>query len=234
MGVALDATLVAETAERIRVRIAERFPGSGILGVAEEVVATARASAGEEHRIRRRNVALAALAWVLASALVILPVATFATMRFDLHVDRLTELLQAADAALQSAVLLGAGIFFVLGLESRLKRNLALRLIYRIRSLAHVIDMHQLAKDPDRFLGLGPSTPSSPKVELTPFEMSRYFDYCSELLSILAKVAAVYGQGLRDEVALDAVDQIETLTAGLCQKIWQKTTILDRILAEKR
>jgi hypothetical protein len=38
----------------------------------------------------------------------------------------------------------------------------------------------------------------------------------------------LYAEGLGDPVILDAVDDLEDLTAGLIGKIWQKLVIMDR------
>ncbi|HUE38002.1 MAG TPA: hypothetical protein VMR29_00760, partial [Candidatus Binatia bacterium] len=56
----------------------------------------------------------------------------------------------------------------------------------------------------------------------------RYLDYCSEMLSIVSKIAALYVQDLRDTLTLSAVDEVESLTAGLSRKVWQKIAIIDR------
>ena len=57
--------------------------------------------------------------------------------------------------------------------------------------------------------------------------MSRYLDYCSEMLSLSSKLAALHVQYVNDHVVLDAVNDIETLAASLSNKIWQKIMILD-------
>jgi hypothetical protein len=64
---------------------------------------------------------------------------------------------------------------------------------------------------------------------MTPFELNRYLDYCSELLALLSKIAALYVQEFQDPVLLDAVDDVEDLSAGLSRKIWQKLTILESL-----
>jgi hypothetical protein len=92
--------------------------------------------------------------------------------------------------------------------------------------MAHLVDMHQLTKDPDKLVVGGEDTPSSPRHEMTPFQMGRYLDYCSETLSLIGKIAALYAQHIEDPVALDAIDNIEGLTAGLSRKIWHKMTML--------
>ena len=66
---------------------------------------------------------------------------------------------------------------------------------------------------------------------MTPFELSRYLDYSSEMLSLLSKTAALYVQHFNDPVTLSAVNDVEELTTGLSRKIWQKIMILDRIMA---
>ena len=58
-------------------------------------------------------------------------------------------------------------------------------------------------------------------------QLSRYLDYCSELLALTSKLAALHAQHLQDPVVLDAVNDIESQTADLSRKIWQKLTILN-------
>lgn len=60
--------------------------------------------------------------------------------------------------------------------------------------------------------------------------MSRYLDYCCEMLSLLGKIAAIYGVHLQDEIALRAVNDVERLTTGLSQKIFQKVMILHGVV----
>ena len=60
----------------------------------------------------------------------------------------------------------------------------------------------------------------------SPYELKRYLDYCSEMLSLCGKIAAVYAQNFHDPVALNAVNEIENLATGLSHKIWQKIMIL--------
>ena len=85
---------------------------------------------------------------------------------------------------------------------------------------------YQLNKDPDRVDPAYESTASSPKPALTPAQISRYLDYCSEMLSLTGKIAALYVQDFEDGVAVQAVNEIEDLTTGLSRKIWQKLTIV--------
>jgi len=92
-----------------------------------------------------------------------------------------------------------------------------------------VIDMHQLAKDPERLQQDFEPTESSPEVALTPFLLGRYLNYCGDLLALVGKVAAYYLASVQDAVVLSAVNEIEELTNGLSRKIWQKLMLLDQI-----
>ncbi len=56
--------------------------------------------------------------------------------------------------------------------------------------------------------------------------MSHYLDYCSETLSLIGKIAALYAEYIVDSVALDAIESIEILTTNLSRKIWQKILML--------
>ena len=124
--------------------------------------------------------------------------------------------------------MLGAALFFLVSLELRLKRTRALQKLHDLRAICHVIDMHQLTKDPSQLLNSNATpTESSPERLLTPFQLSRYLDYCSELLSLIGKQAALYAQSLPDPVVVSAVNDIEILTTGLSRKIWQKIVIID-------
>ncbi len=99
--------------------------------------------------------------------------------------------------------------------------------ISSLRSIAHIIDMHQLTKDPQHVMGGIQDTPSSPKRALDRIGLSRYFDYCSEMLSLTGKIAALYVEKFDDPVVLAAVNEVESLTTGLSRKIWQKLMILE-------
>jgi hypothetical protein len=130
------------------------------------------------------------------------------------------------DAGFNIIVLMGAALFFLVTIEDRLKRRRALTALHELRSIVHVIDMHQLTKDPSMGVSVG-GTPSSPARTLSRFEITRYLDYCSEMLSLTSKVAVLYAQVFPDPVVTDAVSDIERTTMSLSQKIWQKIMIIE-------
>jgi len=166
-------------------------------------------------------------------AIVVLVVSILALVVPSTHIGTaLTELVVASESAVNEVILLAIAIFFMLSLETKAKRRSALKSLHRLRSIIHIVDMHQLTKDPEYLLSPSVPTMSSPERSLTRFQLSRYLDYCSELFSLTSKVAALYAQHLRDPVILDAVNDIETLAASLSNKVWQKIMILDTTSVE--
>jgi hypothetical protein len=61
---------------------------------------------------------------------------------------------------------------------------------------------------------------SSSRRTLSRAELTRYLGYCSEMLALISKLAALHAERLQDTVVLDTVNDVETLTSGLSAKIW--------------
>jgi hypothetical protein len=133
---------------------------------------------------------------------------------------------QGIESAMNIAVLVGLGLLALTRAESHWKRRRALGSLHALRSLAHVIDMHQLTKDPSDEGWVSAPTESSPKRDLTQSQLVRYLDYCSEMLSLIGKLAALYAQSYQDSAVVQSVNDIEMLTTNLSRKIWQKIAIV--------
>lgn len=223
----LDPEKILDTIETLSRRIEERFPGSGLGKVCQELLKVAgesqRRSAWIAKPQRSLRFITGALVTIIISALFfVLANASWPRSGFDLVV-----LVQVSEAGLNVFLLLSAAVLFLVTAETRIKRRRALKAIHELRALAHVIDMHQLTKDPDRLQARMKETPSSPRLNLSPAELGRYLDYCSEMLSLIGKLAALYVQKFDDSVALAAVNEVEDLTTGLSRKIWQKIMIIN-------
>lgn len=226
----LDPAKVIATIAALRDRIRERFPQANLGSVADELLAVAREHADRSSRIQRPQ------SWLRAfsALLVLLALGTILLLLFTvrLRVDdewQLSEAIQTLEAGVSVLFFLGAGAVFLLTLEQRQKRRRCLDAVHEMRAMAHIVDMHQLTKDPDRVLRRGPDTASSPVRTLTHFELVRYLDYCSEMLALIGKVAALYVQRFPDSQAMAAVDDVEDLTTSLARKIWQKIMVLEQV-----
>ena len=223
----LEAEKITNTMEALARRIHDRFPGSGLWNVCSDLIELSRQTSGriadarKPHwglRIGLTAIQLAAIAgvWLLISYL------------FSLEpIKTQSDFLQAFDAAVSLAILIGGGALFVATYENRWKRDRALKALHELRSIVHVIDMHQLTKDPS---ALGSArVSSSPERSMTPFELMRYLDYCSEMLSLTAKLSALYAEKISDPVVVDTVGDIERLTGVLSSKIWQKISMVQQL-----
>jgi len=227
----LDPVQIVKTVERLRARIVERFPDSGLASVATDLTETAQATAARVRNLSRPYLGLRLLALL----------AVIAGIAAQIYVARLIDwggvlkradpvgITQGLDSIVNLLLLAFAAIWFVLTLEQRLKRRRVQRRLYELRSFAHVIDMHQLTKDPTVVLSGSAPTPSSPERRMSKFELSRYLDYCSEMLALIAKLAALYAGQTRDREVIAAVNEVEELTSNLGRKIWQKIMILSEL-----
>ncbi|MBI1341192.1 hypothetical protein GC169_13410 [bacterium] len=225
----LDPDNIIKTLTRLRSRIAERFPDRGIAQVCAELLAIAIEDKERARKMARRNYWIAAGVWVSLGLGVVGLGLVLRQVRLDINGAEALSLFQGVEAVLNVVVLAGAAVWFLLNLESRWRREQILGDLHELRSIAHVIDMHQLTKDPTTILSKGSTTTSSPVREENEFLLTRYLEYCSEMLSVTGKLAALYAQGVRDPTIIDAVNDIEDLTGNLSRKIWQKIMILNRL-----
>jgi hypothetical protein len=229
---ALDADKIIATIERLKRRIDERFPGAGLGGVAGDLLAAARDTEQKAATLARPNPLIQATVGFVIAAF--LGLVAFALINVSAPTNtEATNVLQTLEAAANLVVLTGAILIFLITLQRRLGRHKALKALHQLRSLVHVIDMHQLTKDPSLVLGRDHDTAASPKREMTAFELGRYLDYSSEMLSLAGKVSALYAQDLDDPVVVGAVNDIEMLATNLSRKIWQKIAILQSAVLEQ-
>ena len=237
----LDPAKIDQTAIALRRRIVQYFPDSGLSKVCVELEAVI-----EETEARCRWIAEPKLWLRLLIALLILLVvgslvATAASLGVSTRIAdqplTLGEVIQTLEAGINDVVLIGLAVVFLVSVENRIKRSRALKGLHELRAIAHVIDMHQLTKDPELLLagsppGQGEAEPVEERAEETvrplgPFRLVRYLDYCSEMLALTAKTAALYGQYLEDPAILASVTEIEDLTTNLSRKIWQKISLVE-------
>ena len=224
----LNPELLVATVEKLSTRIGERFPQAGLFRVSQHLCGIARASRQRVVESARRSIWIHVLIVLLLGMLLTGVVMSLSQVKIQFQPGSVTwlEFIQAMESGINDIIFVGAGIFFLISFEGRIKRRRILKALHELRSLAHVIDMHQLTKDPQRAAGLLIATPSSPSNEFTPDQLIRYLDYCSEMLSLVGKLAALYLQRSDDAVVLSTVDEIEGLTTGLSRKIWQKLMII--------
>ena len=222
----LDPQRILETSLSLEQRIRQRFPGSGLGGIAQELCDVARAAQQFEGWLAKPLYTVRTAVWVGVVALVIVVTLTLSRNRIDFSGVGFSDFVQGVEAFINDLVFVGIAIYFLIGLERRIKRSRALQQLHVLRSMAHIIDLHQLTKDPELI-----GDPAAGAPLLTPLQMARYLDYSSELLAVASKIAALYVQRFDDAETLAAASDVEALTVGLSQKIWQKLNILNRLTA---
>ncbi len=230
----LQPEKIESTARELAVRVAERFPDNGI-----SRISSALAGLSAEHIQYARRAGKRSWPMQIVSVLIVLAGLAVAgwglwqLLQFFGMDAREIGSVQGLDSVLNIMIVTGAAIWFVLNLETRQRQARVLARLHELRALAHVIDMHQLRKDPTTYYR--EPTPHSPNRDLTESALMAYLDYCAEMLAIIGKLAALYMQNMSDAVVIDAANDIEALTSGFSQKIWLKINVLQPLAdAERR
>ncbi|MFO1012200.1 MAG: hypothetical protein U1E50_00370 [Caulobacteraceae bacterium] len=226
----LDGARIVATLERLLARIEDRFAGSGLSRVCTDLVATARASERRAMELGKPYLGLRiGVAFVVVAFVLLLVALASQVSLTEVRQAGLLSLASGLESVVNLGLLAFAAIWFLMTLEARIKRGAAHKALSELRAFAHVIDMHQLTKDPSVVRGASRPTASSPKREMSEFELARYLDYCAEMLALIAKLAALYQRELPDPEIGAAVNDVESLASDLGRKIWQKITLIGQL-----
>lgn len=230
----LEPEIVLRELERLERRIRERFPNRTLGDTCREIIDTARVTARRVERACRPNfwlrgalgvVMLGVFAGFVFLARKLGP-ALWAGMTANGASADPAATAQALESAVNLGILGGLAVWSLASLEARLRRRFVLRHLHELRRFAHVIDMHQLNKDPIAIANPSAATASSPVRDMTEYDLARYLDYCSEMLSFVGKLAALYSEDTDDAETIAAAADVETLTTNLGRKVWQKITMM--------
>jgi hypothetical protein len=227
--VQLAADHVRATVAHLERRIFARFGERGLTKVARDlghlVILVQTQSDQSRDRLRRTTlVARAVGITIIAATLVALALSLRSAVIEGMA--RTTDWVPLVESVINDLVFAAIAVVFLWAFPERLERRTLLRLLHRLRSLAHVIDMHQLSKDPEQLSPTYVPTEQSIVHGLDADQLRHYLTYCSEMLSLTAKTAALCGEHTTDGVVLETISYIETLTTELSNKIWQKISLL--------
>ncbi len=216
----LRAEGILNAIENIKERIFNRFPSSSLNKIAIDLISTAKEIITESTKSDNKNIIIRFTSFAFCFCILSILIYFFRGLILKFPED-FTSFVTLLEASLGASVFIGATILYLNSLEAKYKRKKAISIIHKLRVLSHVIDMHQVSKDPSNLI--------KPKLNKeithnykTKDDLSKYYDYCSELLSMISKVAAYYIQNSDDHEVRESVDQIEILTTNLSRKIWQK------------
>jgi hypothetical protein len=229
----LEPQPVADTVARVSERIIARFgpPPRGLGAVATELGELVSTIEDDMKDAQRRAGIRTFIANALTTVIVVgLGLALVLALR-DLSSTgpgHATNWVPLLDSGVDDAVFGGLAVLFLRGLPERLERQRLLDVLHKLRSLAHVIDMHQVMKDPKRVISPYHPTDASEPEPLDVEHLHHYFAYCSELLSLVAKTSALCAESSGDSVVLENVRGIESLSSEITTRIWQKIAVLPR------
>ncbi len=218
---------VAQLERRIRARFGERGLTKAVRDLGQLVVLVRTETEEARQSLRRTTFAARTVSVVVVAATVVALVSGVRSAVVD-GLPRTADWLPLVESTINDLVFAGIAVVFLWAFPERLERRKLLRLLHRLRSLAHVIDMHQLSKDPEQVSPNYVATEESVRHGLDADQLHHYLSYCSEMLSLTAKTAALCAEHSTDAVVLDTVSTIETLTTELSNKIWQKISLLPR------
>ncbi|WP_374929801.1 hypothetical protein [Kytococcus sedentarius] len=225
----LEADLVQDSIDQLARRIGARFPERSLHRVALRVRRLAdeveEASDSSRLRLRWMRWVTGALALALAVATALVAVAVIGHLR-STGVGEPPDWLALLESGVNDLVFSAVAIWFLMMVPARLERARMLALLHRLRSVAHVIDMHQVTKDPEHLRADYVPTVESVTDPMGREEMSHYLGYCTELLSMVGKVAALCAEASGDDVVLDTVSDVESLTSDLSATILRKVALL--------
>lgn len=227
----LVADHVGATVEQLERRIHARFGERGLTKAARDLrqlVTVVQQSAGASQiRLHRTTLLSRAFSITIVVATVVALVITLKEAVTQ-GLDHGFDWLPLIESTISDVVFAAIAVLFLWAFPERFERKTLLGLLHRLRSLAHVIDMHQLSKDPEQVSPTYTRTAESVSHGLDAEQLHHYLDYCSEMLSLTAKTAALCAENSSDEVVLNTVSTLETLTTELSNKIWQKISLLPR------
>ncbi len=222
----LAAPRIIDTATALKGRIYERFPNAGLNKIARELEVVALESAERAAWCAEPQWQIRGPAIALTLAGIVGVLLFLSQVHLKNASESLSQLLQDIYNVLNDTILFVIGLVFLWGWERRIKRARALKAMHELRSLAHIIDMHQLTKDHGSlFTHAAPE--AAAKGLMTNQDLVRYLIFCGDLLALLGKIAALYAQELEDGTVLGAVTEIENLSTSLSQKIWQRITLVE-------
>jgi hypothetical protein len=218
----LSSKKIVETIGLLKIRIEERFGASSLARVCGNLRQIGKEADRTIEDIQQGHFGYRFI--VFAFVALVLAFSALGLSRLDIRLRDMTvtEMLPLLDALFNIVFLVGGAIIFLVSMENRAKRRKVIKAVNILRCLAHVVDAQQLTKDPCYVHEKVIRTSHSPERNMDAFQLSRYLDYCSEMLSLISKVAFLYVQDYNDPAATNSVKDLEDLTNGLSRKIWQK------------
>lgn len=161
----LEIERVSKTISKLECRINERLPNVGLVNICKELYIISGEVKQHSERFSRPIWKVRVPIGGAISAVIGLCVVFFLYLfrQQEETAGSISEFLQGFDGLLNGLFLILMLVFFLVTLEGRIKRSKIAKALQELRAMAHVVDMHQLTKDPTHLLNTKViATPSSP------------------------------------------------------------------------
>ena len=226
-GTSLEHGRLVKLLEEQMAHIEKRFGDRGLYDVSQKVHDSFERAPKITQEILRPNYWIRIAVAFMAILMLVTIVMGFSQLDFGLGDG--WSVLEGIEAGISTLVYSGIAIIFLVSLEIRQRRQRTLKALQELRALAHVLDMHQMNKDPEQLVFTAELSDEVAESIMTPFLLERYLDYTADLLSLVGKLAAWYAQKVNDPEVLIAINEIEQLTGDMTRKIWQKIGIINSV-----
>lgn len=221
-NVEIDAVILKETIITLELKINENFPEASLkkkchamLDLLDET--NKKIIEVEKPKILIRVLQVSIISLAIFLIFLIFDITNFKTINPN-EITLLNNVIAISDAFFNIIVVLLAGLYYLLNLELKKNRKIIIPTINKLRSFLHVIDMHQQTKN---LINV-----DSSKEKISNQKLREYLEHSSKMISLVSKIAALYIQKFQDEDIITKVNEIENLSTGLTQKIWQKIIVL--------
>ena len=221
-NIEVDSIKIKKTINKLEWRILERFPNSNLLIISKNLSLLLEETNNNIAENNKPNYIVRIILTLIVATSIILFVKIISFTNFEEEIDSLNSVTALSDSLFNVIFLLSAGLLSLFSIENKIKRKKIIKTINKLRSFLHVVDMHQLTKDPIVNDNNHIQTMNSPIRTLTNYELKRYLDYSSEMISLVSKISTLFAQHFQDEVIISKVNEIESLSSALTQKIWLK------------
>jgi hypothetical protein len=169
--VQLAAEHVGATVAQLERRILARFGERGLTKAARDLgqLVVLVQSEADESRDRLRRTTL-----ITRATGVVVVIGAVAALGISLRsvvtegLPNTAEWVPLVESIVNDLVFAAIAVVFLWFIPERLERRTLLRLLHRLRSLTHVIDMHQLSKDPNRSARTTPPLRRASRMAWTP------------------------------------------------------------------
>lgn len=204
----LNPVKLIETSKALAAWVVAEFPGTGLSKISEEIEKLTEEAVCTAEKIRRPNI-------YLRIGIIGIITAIVSGIAYHTYTHTLDEIIGFGKGFGFLGVYLLTALVFLVTLEIKWKRIKAIKAVREVQAMAHIIDMHQLAKDSE-----------IEKFRKDPVlfkeKIMGYLHACTALLSLTSKIGELYIEHFPDEVAVRNVNEFESVCNGMNSKIWQK------------